>query len=269
MSTTLVEREAIRALAAQHIQEVGLDRPPFDYRASLTARQLTLLPDPLQEILAHSDLPAADQEKIDGFIHLEQRIVCLRDGLHPHQHRTGVLHEVAHDVIPWQRELLHYCPIFSLPNDVQVSFEREANLFAAECCFFASRFSAEVNSLPHHLRSAVALTKTYSTSYEATFRQYVECHPETCLLLVSTLVSADQGQHGALWAVRQYIASPSAALRVRGRVGHRFSSPELTALLSVPGLYNDVVEHELRDGDRTHAAQSFWNSYKLFTLLWL
>lgn len=269
MITTLVEREAIRALAAQHIQEVGLDRPPFDYRASLTARQLTLLPDPLQEILAHSNLPVADQAKIDGFIHLEQRIVCLREGLHPHQHRTGVLHEVAHDVIPWQRDLLHYCPIFSLPDDVQASFEREANLFAAECCFFASRFSAEVVSLPHHLRSAVALTQTYGTSYEATFRQYAECHPGACLLLVSTLVSPDQGEHGALWAVRQYIASPSAALRVRGRVGHRFSSPELTALLSVPGLLNDVVEHDLRDGDRAHTAQSFWNSYKLFTLLWL
>ena len=214
--TTLVDRGAIRAVAAQHIRELGLAGPPLDYRDSLAVRQLTLLSQPLEEILAASPLSPTERDQIDGFIHLEQRIVCLRGSLHPHQRHTGALHEVAHDVLPWQRDVLHRCPIFSLPDALQTNFEREANLFAAECTFFADRFVEEVGSRAFHLSSALALREDYGASFEATFRHYVECHPAACLLLVSRLVSLDERDW---WSLRGLVEAALTFRDARVRYG--------------------------------------------------
>jgi hypothetical protein len=267
----VIDVAAVRALAAEHIRELGLSGPPFDHQASLAARQLQLAPVSLEEILADSNLPEDARDKIDGFVDLNSRIVCLRGDLHPHQRRTGLLHEVAHDIFPWQRELLlhHYCSIF-LPPELQREFELEANRFAVECTFFGDRFVELTNSHPHHLRTAVAFAGDHAASFESTFRHYVECHPGFCLLLVSTLVEYDPDTGEPVFEVRQYVRSPAATIVVRPR--QRFSGPELARLVSGVTGY-ELIEHEVEMANgaetRRFVAQSFWNTYKLFTLVWL
>jgi hypothetical protein len=267
----VIDVAAIRAVAAEHIQELGLSGPPFDHSASLAARQLELAAVTLEEILAESNLPEEARDKIDGFVDLNARIVCLRGGLHPHQRRTGLLHEVAHDVVPWQRELFlhHYCSIF-LPPELQRAFELEANRFAVECTFFGDRFVELIGDHPHHLRTVVAFAGDHVASYESTFRHYVECHPGACLLLVSTLAEYDRATGEPVFEVRQYIRSPSATFVIRPR--QQFSDPELSRLVS--GLTGcEWVEHEVEVANtgstQRFVAQSFWNMYKLFTLVWL
>lgn len=266
-----MEIALIRSAATRHIQELGLSVPPFDHRASLTLRQLQLALEPLEDILAESNLPEEARDKIDGFIDLNSRLVCLRGGLHPHQQRTGLLHEVAHDVLPWQRELFlhHYCSIF-LPPELQREFELEANRFAVECTFFGERFVELTNSHPHHLRTAVAFADDHVASFEATFRHYVECHPGACVLLVSKLVEYDVNTGEPVFEVRQYIRSNTTAIAVPPR--QRFSGPDLTRLVS-GGTGYELVEHEVQMSNgadkRQCVAQSFWNTYKLFTLVWL
>lgn len=264
------DQESIRALATEHIQDLGLVAPPFDHFASLEARELSLMPESLETVLADSNLPEDAQNKIDGFIDLEGRCVCLRNELHPHQYRTAVLHEVAHEVIPWQRELVHYCPIFSLPIELQRDFEREANLFAVECLFFADRFVRMMQDYPNHLTSAVTLAQDHAASYEMTFRHYVECQTRPCLLLISTLDGVDQRTGNASFRVRQYIKSQSGNVVIQP--GSIFSSPELSQFVSASIGFPSPIEHEVilpHCGGRRCVAQSFWNTYKLFTLIWL
>jgi hypothetical protein len=267
----VIDIAAIRALAAEHIQELGLSKPPFDHRASLAARQLQLVPVLLEEVLAESNLPEEARDKIDGFVDLNSRILCLRGGLHPHQRRTGLLHEVAHEIIPWQRELIlqHYCSIF-LPPELQREFELEANCFAVECTFFGDRFFELTNSYPHHLRTAVSFAGDHVASFESTFRHYVECHPGTCVLLVSKVVEYDLDTGDPVFELRQYIRSTAAAIAVSPR--QRFGGPELSRLVS-GDTGDDLIEHEVEmtngAGTRRFIAQSFWNTYKLFTLVWL
>ncbi len=266
----MIDRANIRALAAEHIRELGLSAPPFDHQASLRARRLTLLDDPLQAILADSNLPEEARDKIDGFIDIQERVICLKGGLHPHQHRFGLRHEVAHEVIPWQREMLHYCPFLSLPLELQHEFEREANLFAAECAFFADRFVELVRSYPADLRSVILLADEHVASYEATVRHYVECYPARCLLLISRLLPADDVGADTFETI-QYIRSGEAKLAVRPR--QRFDATPLLNLVVNSGDRLVVIDHELELAGQyslhRHRAQSFWNGYKLFTLVWL
>lgn len=264
-------RAEIRRLAAAHVRELGSDAPPLNHRASLQARQLELLPDPLETVLADSNLPEEARDKIDGFIDLDGRMVCLRAGLHPHQYRLGLMHEIAHDVLPWQQEILHYCPIFSLPAELQHDFEREANLFAVECSFLADRFIGLVAEVPGHLRSAVAMAADHVMSFEATFRHFVECHPGRCVLLVSKLVDTDLVTGTPTFQVQYYVPSASANCRIPTR--QRFATPELAARMNSNFESDGVVDHTVVFGGafagRQLVAQSFWNTYKLFTLVWL
>ncbi len=247
--------------------------PPFDHGASLAARQLHLAPASLEEILADSNLPEDARDKIDGFVDLNARIVCLRGDLHPHQRRTGLLHELAHDILPWQRELLlsNYCSIF-LPPELQREFELEANRFAVECTFFGDRFVELAKSHPHHLSTAVGFAGDHCASFESTFRHYVECHPGACLLLISSLVDYDLITGEPVFEVRQYVRSSSATFGVQPR--QRFSTPEVSKLVT-GASGSRLVEHGVEMTSRatakmqTFLAQSFWNTYKLFTLVWL
>lgn len=265
-----VDRVAIRRLAAEHIRELGLGAPPFDHDASLRARGLELLDEPLEAFLAGSPLPTEEQAKIDGVIDLEERVVCLKAGLHPHQYRFALRHEVGHDVIPWQRELLYYCPLFSLSPELQQDFEREATVFAAECAFFADRFDECISGYQDDLRSAVSLADEHVMSYDATARHYVECHPKPCVLVVSKPAARQQDATNA-FETSQYIQSPTANRAVAPR--QRFDATEILEQCMSRHETPVVVDHEatLRGpgGPRTYRCQSFSNGYKLFTLVWL
>ena len=160
---------------------------------------------------------------------------------------------------------------FRRSGDPPHEIELEANRFAVECVFFADRFVELVGGHPRHLRSAMALASEHGASFEATFRHYVECHPAACLLLASDLVDVDLATGEAIFQVRQYIRSASAEQVIRSR--QRFRSPELSALVNGLGGGSEVVEYEVVAGNppaqRRFVAQSFWNTYKLFTLVWL
>src|SRR5581483_724271 len=112
----------------------------------------------------------------------------------------------------------------------------------------------------------------YNASYEATFRRYVEQQERACCLVVSRLVRERDALLTPLqpdrYETQYYVASPS----FRGHVApnQTYSLPE-AAQLWTPGGEVEIVSHEIRatgDGDsRAYYAQSFTNSYKLFTLL--
>ncbi len=261
------DRAVLRALAAEHIRELGLKDPPFDHEASLRARRLTLIDEPLELILAGSNLPLEARDKIDGFVDLEERVICLAGGLHPHQHRFGLRHEIGHDLIPWQRELLHYCPFHSLPPELQHEFEREASMLAAELAFFADQWVERIASHSRDLRSVMLLADHHDASYESTARHYVECSPYPCFLVISKRCDDPAS---VTFETAQYIRSPHTNFAIQP--GQRFDmEPDLLqpSPLSASPMVGD---HELvlpgAYAARTYRAQSFWNGYKLFTLVW-
>jgi hypothetical protein len=258
----------VRSLATEFLQQASIREPPLAAEVCLDRRRLRIAEQSLDELLRDAHQSGLHDGKVDAMLEVQERSVWLRDGLHPNQERFCTLHEVGHDAIPWQRELLHYCSIFDLPPSVQREFELEATAFAVECLFLGERFMEEALSLPFGLAAPMQLSDRYDVSYEAAFRHYVEWYPRPCCLLISRPLPPS----GALWVagptsryeLRYYVPSPSFRSHIPPK--QQFSCRALWQV-----YMGDVVEHELpigRDERRkVYYAQSFTNSYKVFTLI--
>ena len=80
------------------------------------------------------------------------------------------LHEVEHDVLPWQKNV-HYIlddDDDSLHTDTHEEFEAEANYFASATLFQNDRFVTELNQLSLGIESPMQMAKIFGASIHAT-----------------------------------------------------------------------------------------------------
>lgn len=105
------------------------------------------------------------------------------------------LHEVGHEVLPWQQELydLFEDNTFSVSSDAREEFETEASFFASAVLFQTYRFEDELKKLPLSLKSAMVLGDKFGTSKHAAIRRYVEYSPKRCALVVLSNPTRESG----------------------------------------------------------------------------
>jgi len=118
------------------------------------------------------------------------------------------LHEVGHEVLPWQRELYEFFEDdeLSINIDTQDEFEFEANCFASSALFQLDRYKEEMDKLPLEIGSPMALAKKFGSSQHASIRKYVDTSNKRCALLV-----LEKETNGKLMGceVRNYFQSSS------------------------------------------------------------
>ena len=134
---------SIRCEAERFLETHGFSTPPLPSDQALAARKLVVAQLSLDDLLISSNLPPEESEKIQAMLNASERTVIFRSGLPARKRQWGSLHEVGHEFIPWQREVLYYCPLLSLPDHVQQKFEAEADRFAAEAFFFGKQFNKQ------------------------------------------------------------------------------------------------------------------------------
>ena len=201
----------------------------------------------------------------------KERAVAFRRGLPSQKKNWGSLHEVAHEFLPWQRELLYCCPLLWLPANVQKQLEAEADVFAAEAFFFGQQFHEQAFAGDVGLTSAIELaTSVYGTSIHSTFAHYVEESPlPRCLL-----VWKPESKNGAprpceKLALHYYVKSKGFNWHVGpGQI----ADPDRVVTKLFKNSTLGVIKHQviLADGsgqDYLAQAESFSNSYTVFTLI--
>lgn len=101
------------------------------------------------------------------------------------------LHEVGHDVLPWQKKIHSYLEDDddTLGGHTNDEFEAEANFFASATLFQQDRFIDELNKYNLSIESSMLLAKRFGASIHATLRRYVECSKNRCALLVLENIS--------------------------------------------------------------------------------
>ena len=268
---TYADRLSIRVQAERFLGAHGFSTPPLPPDQALAARNLKVAQLSLDDLLVKANLAPQDHQKIQAMLNAKTRSVLFRRGLHQQKKQWGSLHEVGHEFLPWQRELLYSCPLLLLPTSVQEQFEAEADLFAAESFFFGENFHKRAFSGDLSLSTAIELaTEVYQTSLHATFAHYVEESPESrCLLIWKP-----KGQNGLCRPADS--ATLHYYVKSRGFNGHMDPGQEadpdgvVNDLLNEPDL--GVVSHEMRfagtSGQELVAqAESFSNSYNVFTLI--
>lgn len=166
------------------------------------------LPTPIEEIVKYTELEVNSDKylnqipknylrrstdklkkalgKIWGLLDRRKKVIYVDSDLIDRKKDFVTLHEVGHEVLPWQRKLfdLFEDDRISLDKDTKDEFESEANHFASSAIFQLEFFIEKVEELPLKISSAKYLADIFGASYHATFRQYVEHNKKRCALLV-------------------------------------------------------------------------------------
>jgi hypothetical protein len=264
-------RDAVRKEAESFLARHRICEPPFPVDQALQAQQLRLAEISLEEALRRMGVDGESASKIDAMLDVRARSVALKENLHRHGRKWGCVHEVAHSVIPWHVDLLYYCPILLLPPKIQKQMELEADAFTSDCLFLGGRFLEEAKSRPFGVRPVIGLADEYQTSIHSALRRYVEENPAPCCLLVWRIPEEGRSADPTL-SLHYYVSSTlfRGGLRVGQVIGpdHVITQAYLK-LRDEGGL---IVEHELGIGSGrgrlTCCAETFFNSYTLFTMAW-
>lgn len=86
------------------------------------------------------------------------------------------LHEVGHDILPWQRLLGYADDEARLSWATRVGFEREANQTAAELLFQRELFAQIASEYTIGIATVIELAEKFGSSIHAAFRRFVETH---------------------------------------------------------------------------------------------
>ena len=265
------DRLSIRSEAERFLVTHGFSTPPLPPDQALAARNLEVVQLSLDDLLVKANLSPEDHQSIQAMLDAKERAVAFRRGLPPRKKNWGSLHEVAHEFLPWQREILYCCPLLWLPASVQKQLEAEADIFAAEAFFFGREFHKRAFAGDLSLTTAIELaTRVYGTSLHSTFAHYVEESPlPHCLL-----VWKPKNGYGLLptcreLALQYYVKSKD----FHGHVGPgQIADPDgVVAKLftdSSPGVVNhDIILSDVSGQEYIAQAESFSNSYNVFTLI--
>jgi Zn-dependent peptidase ImmA (M78 family) len=125
-------------------------------------------------------------KKVRGVLDREKKTIYLDLSVKEERKRFVKLHEVGHEVLPWQRKLYESIgdDDFTLSPEVKDDFEIEANYFASLVLFQCNRFHELASDLPLEISSPMVLAKKFGASNHAAIRRYVETNPKRCALLV-------------------------------------------------------------------------------------
>lgn len=266
-------RKDICTQAARFLSEHGFVAPPLPPDQALQAGKLEVTQLNLDDLLVKANLPPKDHKKIQAMLDTQERAVTFRDGLPVQQKNWGSLHEIGHEFLPWQRELLYFCPLLMLPVGVQKEFEWEADIFAAEAFFFGDRFPKYMAQGEWGLGTAIDLAdNVFGTSLHATFMHYVENSKKACCLLVWRPI----GHEGELCAPSDHSMSLHYYVKSSAFEGHIKPGQIADSDDAITKVFcdspNEVVEHAMEFRSNTGKtlvadAQSFSNSYMVFTLI--
>jgi hypothetical protein len=184
------------------------------------------------------------------------------------------LHEVSHDIYPWQQALGFADDDATLAPNIKDLFEQEANIGASNLLFQLDYFDDLVDQYKIGHAAILELATNIGASGHATFRRFVSVHKGVVAGVVLDLspcgvdavayrrneVETSKGwreQFGASFWPRVLRPEPYAFVSL---AAHARSSGNVVATdFSLPNLRNDMVPLHV---------ELFCNQHKIFALIW-
>jgi hypothetical protein len=212
--------------------------------------------------------------KVIGLFHASSRLVFIDRTLQLVKQTFVRLHETAHGLLPWQREMyavVEDCQL-SLDPDVADQFDREANVFASEVLFQLSSFITEARDFEFGIGIPLKLSKKYGASVYASVREYVRKHPRPCVVLVLNPPQLIEGP-GFVASLRRVEVSRSFAERCGPVDWQKQFTPDDPIGAMVPlGKRRMTGKRQLALVDsagRSHEclAEAFTQGYQVFVLV--
>lgn len=207
-----------------------------------------------------------------AMISLSDRLLATDSSLDECATRWGLLHEVAHYVLPDHDHAVYLCDDAGLGAATRLVLEREANEFAAELLFRGDAFTTEANARPVSAATVKDLALKYGSPFPAAARRMVEKGFQPSMLAVFHRQDDVPGTGDSAWRVHHCVASPGFKSRYYARI--RGSAPrEAVAAVTAPG--RDIADSYLAevriphppDTEAVFRAEYFSSGHNIFCLL--
>jgi len=213
--------------------------------------------------------------KIRGALDRRERIVHISPEIEiPAQRKFVECHEVMHDALPWQKDLLVLADTRrTLSPVIELKFEREANQGSAELLFQVDLMTRIARDYPVDVSTPIELATMFGASLHATFRRWIEGHDGQ---LCGIVLNRTPASVAPLTFQRFEVIGSSSWVTHFGenRFPRRLAAPDHTFIvpLGPPTPSNVSMDWrmtDLRGVSHGMRVQSFTNSYRTFVLLWV
>lgn len=211
--------------------------------------------------------------KVLGVLDVVARVIYLDRTLYVVKQTFLKLHETAHAVLPWQRDIYAVtedCEKTIAP-EISEAFEKEANVFASDVLFQLDAFTKEANDYDFGIKVPLKLSKKFGASVYSAVRRYVSESHRACAVVVLNPPELCDG-HGFVATLRRVVTSDRFALHFGNLnwpesftpgdeigamvpVGRRMSRPRSISLVDRNGTRHECL------------AEAFTQSHQVFVLI--
>jgi Zn-dependent peptidase ImmA (M78 family) len=243
------------------------------------------LSEPAQSLLSESalaDVPdylAKKMRRLRGKAHAlldrkTREIHVSPDVEHGPQRRFKRLHEVTHDILPWQKDTGYADDNFTLSWHTHALFEQEANQGGAELLFQRELFATMAADYRIGFGAILDLAKMFEASYHASFRRYIETHRAPMAGLVLERSPCQRSPLG--YQRKEAVNSRSWAERYERPFTwpKLIAGPPYTFVNVLPTLGDEPMRSALTypdlNNEPTTLQVEIWsNTYRVFVLMWV
>ncbi len=127
--------------------------------------------------------------KVRGVLDRRGKTYYVDREIHEKRQVFTAYHEIAHDLIPWQKDAAYFDDDHTLCLSVVRRFEKEANTLAGHLMFQGDRFNQMAEEFELSLKTAKYLADQWGASFHAAFRQYVERNRRPCAMFIFKLTA--------------------------------------------------------------------------------
>jgi IrrE N-terminal-like domain len=248
------------------VEAAGLSQPKRSMFADLVLNEA---PERLRRPMRRLKL------KVRALLDRQEREIHLDPSMdHPGQRAFKTLHEVTHDILPWQRELGYADDDASMSPSTQKLFEWQANVGGAELLFQRDLFADMAHDSTIGLATAFDLAETFGGSRRAGLHRYAETHRGQVAAVVLDISPVEAG--ALAYRRREVVLSKAFATQFGGAISwpRVLRSPPYTFLLEAENARrgSGSVTAEMLLPDRNNECQQLdveiaSNSYNLLVLI--
>lgn len=186
------------------------------------------------------------------------------------------LHEVGHDLLRWQRDLVYADDQFTLSTSTKILQEREAHFASAELLFQGDFFDEIANGFRIGFGEIIDISQRIGASTHAGFRRFAERRnaPVAGVVLKRSPVRAtpltfkrEEAMATAIW--RERFSSPSSWPKLLDVSNYPFLAEVARLQMEQPPIAFTTEIADL-DGERREVhGELISNHYKLMVLFWV
>jgi Zn-dependent peptidase ImmA (M78 family) len=194
---------------------------------------------------------------------------------HDGQRRFKTLHEVIHDILPWQDDVAYADDGMTLSWLTRQKFEQEANQGGAELLFQRELFQTMAADYVVGFPAIIDLADRFGASIHASFRRYVETHKRPMAGVVLDRSPCQTGPVG--YKRREAISSIAWTDQYdspwdwpKVLLGQPYGFVDCITLLTGIDVPRLTISYPNLNSEPTELhVELFSNSYRIFVLLWV